>query len=133
MSLLDDLSVHAGTVLTADLWNALVARIVDLERGPSVCPPLIYQAGAIGLGQDYQIWNATTTGTISARVGYQWGSGGAVFDTADSGGLEAAMGGFPDFTCWNYFGAAIGPFIRVQVCWTYGKWVILGGDCSGIP
>lgn len=133
MSQLSDMKVGVGSVLTADRWNALVEKIELLMEGPAVVAPLMFQDGALAIGQDYQIWNAITTGTISARVGFQWGSGGASFVTVDSGGLESPMGGYPDFTAWNYFGAAIGPFLRVQVCWTYEKWVILGGDCSGVP
>jgi hypothetical protein len=128
-----DMKVNKGDALTHERWNALVDFVAMLAKGPALVAPLVYQKEAIGLGQDFQIWNAKTTAIIPARTTVtQWGSGAASFYTTDAAGVESLMGGFPSFTAWNYFGAAIASGIRIQVCWTYDKWVILGGDCSGV-
>jgi hypothetical protein len=133
MSQLSDLKVGKGSVLTADLWNALVENLELLMEGPDVVAPLYFNNGAIGLGQDYQSWVCKTTGTITARSGSQWGNGLANFYTVDANGVESIMPGFAQTTVWNYFGAPIASGIRVEVSWTYERWVIEGGDCSGNP
>ena len=121
-----------GKPITEEWGRTLVDTINELLLGPEVASPLVRQGGAIALGQDFQIWNAKTTGTISARSGTTWGSGTAAFYTVNAAGVESAMLGYGTFKAWNYFGASIASGIRIQVCWTYEKWVILGGDCSGV-
>lgn len=122
----------AGDKIPHEWANAIMSQLKELRDNPSVMPPLASMGGAIYLGQDYQVWNAKTTGTITARVGTTWGHGNANFYTVDIDGVESVAGGFEGLVAWNYFGAAIASGIRVQVAWTYDKWVIVGGDCSGV-
>jgi hypothetical protein len=128
-----DLKVNRGDVLTHEKWNTLIDCIADGMQGPAVIPPLIVKEGAIGLGYDFRIRNAKTTAIIPARTTVtQWGSGDASFYWLSPDGVESVAGGYAGFTAWNYFGAAIASGIRIQVCYTYNRWVILGGDCSGV-
>lgn len=132
MSRITELKVNSGDVLTAERWNQLVDLLARALEGPEVSGPLTWLDGVIGLGQDYQVYYAKTTATISARVGTQWGSGDASFLTLSSGGVESTMPGFAGFTAWSPFGASIDSGIRISVAWSYEKWIILGGDCSGV-
>lgn len=122
-----------GEPITAEWARALVDTVNGLLDGPEVSPPLEKVHGTIGIGQDYQLYEAITTDAISARVTTQWGSGPAKFLTGDIDGAESSMLGFGDFTAWNIFGAPITAGIRIWVAWTYDKWMIIGGDCSGNP
>jgi hypothetical protein len=128
---LRDLKVEKGTTLTVDRWNGLVEALIRMEKGPGVEAPLVLRNGAIGLGQDYQIYWAITTGVIEARSGTQWGFGNASFLTVDVDGVESTMPGFSAFVVWNWIGgSSISSGIRIPVCWSYEKWVLLGGECS---
>ena len=127
-----DLVVAKGDLLTAERWNALVELLARALEDPNVVSPLVTIDGAIALGQDFGIYEAKTTGTISARSGTTHGYGDAEFMTVNAAGVESVMGGFATFEAWNYFGASIASGIRVQVCWMYEKWYIIGGDCSGV-
>jgi hypothetical protein len=132
MSELGELRVNQGDVLSAAKWNQLIEMLIRMAEGPTLCPPLVRQGGAIVLAQDYQVYVAKTTGTIGARVGTTWGSGDASFLTVSASGDESTMPGMADFTAWSYFGAAITSGIRIEIVWAYYRWVILGGDCSGV-
>jgi hypothetical protein len=122
-----------GEPISAEWGRQLQRWIADLiEDGPEVCAPLAKLRGTIYLDQDYQVYYAKTTTNISGRVGAAWGSGSANFLTVDQYGVESVMLGNPLATVWNPLGGAIGTGIRISLAWTYDKWVILGGDCSGV-
>ncbi len=122
-----------GQAITAEWGRALVDAINLLLEGPNVCAPLIKMEGTVFLGQDYQLYEAKTTGTISARAGTQWGSGAASFLTVSAPGVESTMQGSATFTAWNWTGGAITTVgTRIWVCWSYDKWVIIAADCSGV-
>ena len=121
-----------GDPISLDWACAVVDAINELQRGPKVVSPLVTKGGVVALAQDYEVYPAITTGTITARSAHNWGSGNAKFLTLNLAGTEADALGFKAFTAWNVFGASIASGIRIFVVWSQEKWCIIAGDCSGV-